>query len=238
MASRTPGRPRFYLVMAMVMLAVALTGFAKTFFAPLGQGRFEAPAFVFVHGGLFFTWMLLFVLQPLLIRRGAWRVHRALGVFGLALAAAMAISGVVVGVWVAGRDVATQGEFAISSLLGVCTAMVLFLCLVVAGVVLRKQPETHKRLMLLATIAVLWPAWFRFRHYFPDVPHPEIVFALLLADSLILVCMVRDKLVLGRVHPVYLWAGSLIIVDHVAEVALFDSPPWRIVAHALLGLLT
>ena len=238
LTSSTP-RPRFYIAMALFMLAVALTGFAGTFIAPLGQGRFEAPPIVFIHGGLFFTWVLLFVVQPSLIGRGAYGLHKALGVFGLCLAVAMAASGLGVGVWATTRDLAAGiGDVAVSTLVGTCTAMGLFLGLVIAGVAFRHRPETHKRLMLLATIAVLWPAWFRFRHYFPGVPHPEIVFAVVMADSLILICMLRDRLELGRIHPVYLWVGSFIIAEHVLEAALFDSPPWRLVAYGLYDLLS
>jgi hypothetical protein len=234
-----PARPtRFYIVMALVALAVALTGFAGTFFIPLGQGRFAAPPIIFIHGGLFFGWILLFVTQPSLIRAGHWRLHQKLGAVGGVIALAMAASGVAVGHYAAKRDLAAgAGEFASSSLVGVCTAMLMFLGLVAAGIAFRRRPEVHKRLMLLATIAVLWPAWFRFRHYFPAVPNPEIWFAVVAADSLILVCMIRDRLALGGVHPVYLWVGSGIIIEHAIEVVLFDSPPWRVVSHALMDLL-
>lgn len=48
----------------------------------------------------------------------------------------------------------------------------MFTGLVAAGLINRRRPEVHKRLMLLATLLILWPAWFRFRHFFPGVPRP------------------------------------------------------------------
>jgi hypothetical protein len=232
-------RPWFYVAMAGLCLGVALIGFAGTFFAPLAQGRFDAPAVIFVHGGLFFAWLILFVGQPSLIRVQAYSVHKIFGAAGAVMALAMAASGVGVGLFAAERDFAAGGgETAISSLLGVCTAMVMFVLLVGAGVAFRERPETHKRLMLLATLAVLWPAWFRFRHYFPMVPRPEFWFAVVAADSLIVACMIRDRLTLGRVHPVFLWVGSAIIADHLIEVLLFDNPAWRTAARALFDGLT
>lgn len=87
--------------------------------------------------------------------------------------------------------------------------------------------------MLLATIALLWPAWFRFRHYFPHVPNPEIVFAIIVADSLIIVAALRDRIVERRIHNVWLIGGALLIAEHIAEAILFDTPGWRAVAHAL-----
>ncbi len=236
-------RPWFYIVMAFVALVVALTGFTGTFFVPLAKGRFEAPPVVFVHGALFFAWILLFVIQPSLIRWWSYRPHKILGAVGVVLALAMAWSGVDVMMYAVKRDFAAGGgEEAILPILSTCIAMAVFLGLVLAGAMFRGKVETHKRLMLLATLVVLWPAWFRLRHYFPSLPGPDAWFAVVAADLLmvasILACMVRDRLVLGRIHPVYLWVGSAIIAKHALEWMLQDTPLWRTAAHAVFKLLS
>jgi hypothetical protein len=234
-----PARTRFYIVVALVVLSAAVVGFAKTFFWPLSQGRFHAPPVIFVHGALAFSWVLLFLVQPSLIRRGDYGLHTRLGGVGAVIAVALAVTGVAVGVYATQRDLAAGlGEPAVSNLVGVCTSLAMFLALVTAGVALRARPETHKRLMLLASVLVVWPAWFRFRHYFPGVPRPDIVFALLPLVALILLAMRRDRMVVGRVHPAYLWAGSGLIAEQIAEVALYDTTPWRAVAHAIYDSLT
>ena len=84
---------------------------------------------------------------------------------------------------------------------------------------------------------MIWPAWFRFRHLFPSVPHPEIWFALVLADAWIVVAMVYDRVVRGAIHPVLKWGGSAVIVEQSLEVLVFDSPPWRAAAHVVHGWL-
>lgn len=237
--SSGPARTRFYIVVALVVLAAAVVGFAKTFFWPLSQGRFHAPPVVFIHGALAFSWVSLFLIQPTLIRHGRYGTHTRLGAVGAVIAVALAATGLAMGVYATRKDLAAGlGEPAVSNIVGVCTSMAMFLGLVTAAVALRARPETHKRLMLLASVLVVWPAWFRFRHYFPAVPRPEIVFALLPLVVLILLAMLRDRIVLGRVHPVYLWAGSGLIVEQIAEVALYDTAPWRVVAHAIYDGLT
>lgn len=239
MTSGPERRTRFYIVVALVVLGAAVVGFAKTFFWPLSHGRFHAPPVIFIHGALAFSWVSLFLIQPSLIRRGSYGIHTRLGAVGAAIAVALAATGVAVGIYSTKKDLAAGlGEPAISNLVGVCTSMAMFLGLVAAAVVLRARPETHKRLMLLASVLVVWPAWFRFRHYFPDVPRPEIVFALLPLVALILLAMLRDRMVVGRVHPAYLWAGSGVIGEQVAEVAFYDTAPWRAVAHAIYDGLT
>ncbi len=234
-----PARTRFYIVVALIVLSAAVAGFAKTFFWPLSHGRFHAPPVVFIHGILAFSWVFLFVVQPSLIRHGCYGLHRRLGAVGAAIALALAATGLAVGIYATRKDLAAGlGEPAVSNLVGVCTSMATFLGLVTAAVALRARPETHKRLMLLASVLVVWPAWFRFRHYFPDVPRPEIVFALLPLVALILLAMLRDRMVVGRVHPAYLWAGSGLIGEQIAEAALYDTAPWRAVAHAIYDGLT
>src|SRR6185295_3188287 len=109
------------------------------------------------------------------------------------------------GVYVLKRDLARgDGQVAISSLVGTFTSPLVFALLVAVAIVYRRRPEYHKRLMLLAMIAIIWPAFFRFRHYFPSVAHPEVVFAFVLPNCMILIAMLWEKLMIGRVHVVYL----------------------------------
>ena len=225
---------RFYVGMAWLALAVALAGFLPTFFLPLARGAFSAPPVVYLHGALLFAWLVLFTTQTMLIRWQRPSAHRRTGYLAVVLVPCIVVSGIAVGVFAMKRDVAAGGgETAVSSLVGTVTALLLYAALVAAALWYRRRPDYHKRLMLLATLSILWPAWFRFRHYFPSVPHPEIVFAIVFPDSLILAAMIRDQLAVGRVHRVYVVAGLALIAEHVVEAILFDTPAWRVVAHRL-----
>jgi hypothetical protein len=136
------------------------------------------------------------------------------------------------------RDLANGGgDTAISSILGMVTTGLIFGSLVVAGYVYRKKSRVHKRLLLLATIFLLWPAWFRFRHYFPSVPRPDIWFGVVLSDSLIVLALIVDKYTYGKIHPTLLYVGLLIIIENFIEVLAFDSGPWRVIAKAIFGLI-
>jgi len=237
-AFRADRGSRFYVGMAWLALGVALVGFAPTFFLPLARGTFSAPWVVYAHGALLFAWLALFAAQAALVRGQRVSEHRRLGTLALALVPAIVVSGLAVGAFAMRRDAAAGGgEPAVSSIVGVVTALLIYAALVAAALALRGRTDVHKRLMLLATVAILWPATFRFRHFFPSVPHPEIVFAIALPDALVLVAMLRDRLVVGRVHPVYLLAGGALIAEHLTEAALFDTPGWRLLAHRLADLL-
>jgi len=234
-AGRSATRSRFFLYMALAFLAIAVTGFSTTFFLPLARGTFAAPPVVHVHGILLFSWIVFLIAQASLIQSRSVRVHRRLGWAGALLCAAIVVSGVMVGLFATHRDLAAGvGDLALGNFVNIVIEMILFGALVVAAVVLRRDSESHKRLLLLATISVLGPAWVRFRHFMPFIDNPFVVFSFV-ADSVLLVAIARDLVVLKRVHPVYLWAGGAMVMVHVIELAAIESAAWLRIARWLLG---
>lgn len=224
--------------MGALALFAVLVGFGRTYAAPMVQGTFTGPLILHIHGAFALAWVLLFIAQPLLIRRGAFSIHRSLGYVGVPLALAVAGTMVPAGLFATIRDdQAGMGPVAISSLLGVVTSSVLFVALVVAGVIARRDREAHPRWLLLATLLVIWPAWFRFRHWFPQIPNPELWFGVVLPMSWVVVAIIRDRFVRGAVHPVLLFAGTGLVLEQGFELAAFDTPLWRAVAQTLFEWL-
>lgn len=231
-------KPKFYLIMSFVGVLAVCLGFSKTFFIPAAEGTFDAPVIIHVHGAFAFAWVLLFVVQTTFIQKRKIKWHQKLGWLGIFVALGVLFTMIPAGMYVVKRDIQTEmGEMGYSSLLGVFTSGILFVALVMAGIAYRKKPEYHKRLMLLSLIIVLWPAWFRFRHFFPSIPHPEIWFAIVLAYSFILIAAIRDRIKYGRVHPVFLYVGTFIILEQTCELLAFDKPIWRETAKFLYNLL-
>lgn len=237
LTDRLPRRKsRYFLAASCIALIITLVGFFKTFILPFARGTFSAPAVVYVHGGFLFLWTVLLVTQSVLIRVRKLKIHRLLGFLSLGLVLGVIVSTFAVGVYVMRRDFALgMGQTALSSLVGTFTSPIIFGVLVTVAIVYRWRPELHKRLMLLAMVAIIWPAFFRFRHYFPTVAYPEFVFGLVLPQSMILAMMVWEKLSTGRVHAVYLTAGLGLITENFAEFYLFDSSGWRVLANWLAG---
>jgi hypothetical protein len=224
--------------MGAVALFAICVGFGRTYAAPLMRGTFAGPRILHVHGAFAVAWVLLFVAQPLLVRWRAMRTHRVLGYIGVPLALGIAVTMVPAGLYQAIRDTDAGGEpAATSSLLGVFTSAFLFVTLVAAGVLARRDREAHPRWLLLATLLVIWPAWFRFRHWFPQVQRPDIWFGVVLAMTWVVVAMIRDRVVRGAVHPVLLFAGGALILEQGFEVLAFDTPSWRAMAVALFAWL-
>ncbi len=229
----------YYLVLAITGLFAVLAGFAKTFIAPSIAGTFTAPTAVYLHGAFAFSWIILFFIQTLLIRSGNYRIHMNFGIAGIFIALGTAFTMLPVGMYAAHKELKLGlGDTAISGIVGSVTSAIMFLAIVTTGIFNRKNGEAHKRLMLLATLVVLWPAWFRFRHYFPGIARPDIWFAVVLADSWILISCIWDKQTNGRIHPVLKYVGIFIILEHTIEVIFFDSAGWRVIAKGIYQLLS
>jgi len=148
----------FFTIMSLVMLATVLFGFAHTYFL---AGMILAPlpsVLVHIHGAVFSTWILLFLIQTTLISVGKVRLHRTLGWVGAFLAAAMLVLGVLATYAEVRRGVTVPGftvpaHFATNDL-----EVILFAALVAWGIAMRYNPPIHKRLMLFATLSLMGPA--------------------------------------------------------------------------------
>jgi hypothetical protein len=235
--ARRPSRTQFFLWTAFAALAAAMIGFFTTFTRPVWRGEFHGPSVAYVHGAFVLSWLLLFLAQASLVKARSVARHRMLGWLGVAI-----VPGVVLTTWAMGvsalrRDLAAGGgEIAYSSLVGTFTSPMVFALLFVAAIAYRKRPDFHKRLMFLAMFAVMWPAFFRFRHYFPPIDHPEVWFGYVLAQVVpVGVAMLHDRFTLGRVHRVYLTFGLAMLAEAAIELMLFDTAAWRVVAHGLAG---
>jgi uncharacterized membrane protein len=227
----------FYLGFGLLALAAVFIGFSTTYYLPMMRRSFAAPLVVHLHGALSLAWVLLFIGQTLLVRNHQTALHRRLGQAGAPLAAAILVSGMGTALWATERDLATVPT-AVTNMVGTLTSLAIFTAFVVVGVVMRRKPDWHKRLMMLAAVVVLWPAFFRFRHLIPWVPRPDIWLALVLADLPIVVAAVRDRVVYGRVHPVWAIFGTALVLEQSLEVLIFETPLWRELGRAVYLLST
>ena len=227
----------FYLGFGLFAIAVVLIGFSTTYIIPMARRSFSAPWVVHLHGASAVGWVLLLILQARIVRTQRTPLHRRIGQASLPLALVIWATGIATATWAAKRDIAELGTAATSSLGGTATGLSLYLLLVIAAVVARRKPDWHKRLVILATVQVLWPAFFRLRHLLPMVPKPEISFALVLAYLPVLIAALRDRWRYGKIHPVWLFAAPALILEQSVEFAFFDQGMLRSFGKWLYALL-
>jgi hypothetical protein len=95
----------------------------------------------------------------------------------------------------------------------------------------RKKPEYHRRLIFIATCQLMGAAINRFDFMFN---HNLFLPAL---DCLVALGMLRDWMVDGRVHKVYLYAlPAMIVIQSLAIYTWRINPGWWAeITHAILG---
>lgn len=160
---RQQAKARFYVGMSVAAAMMVLVGFAPTFYLrgylPMRPDQPPLSALLLVHGLIGTAWIALFLGQSLLVASRRIQLHKRLGIVGGFLASALVIVGMMTAVDALRRDVGPFGIDPRTWFLGVPFAgTLLFGVLVAVALVKRRSPETHRRLMLLATITLLNPA--------------------------------------------------------------------------------
>lgn len=232
-----PAERRFYAGMAIAILAAVLVGFARTFFLRPLFPDYPSPSepIFYVHGALFVAWIALFVLQTSLVATGRTAVHRRVGPFGALLAASMVALGTVVALVAARRATGFTGvpvpplQFLTVPLFD----MALFALFAALAVARRRDPQTHKRLMLLATINLVGAAVARW----PGVLALGPLGFFGIADLFLVPLVAWDLRTRGKLHPVTLWGGVLIIASQPLRLLVGGTDGWLAFARWATGLL-
>jgi hypothetical protein len=225
--SRTK-RSSFYVGAGILALLIVLSGFSLTYISPLMSGTFEGRPLLHIHGAMFLTWILLFICQPLLVKLGYTKIHRKIGLPAFILAGCMVIVGVMVAISAArlNRD-GGSGIGGKAFLLIPLTDMVLFATFITISILNLKKSETHKRLMLLATVAIIPAAFGRLFGMF-DINN--ILVMMLMMESLVLAGITNDLIQRRKVHHVYIWGGAGMTLVHLFRFPLSGSAWWLSVA--------
>ena len=219
----------FFGGMAWASLLTLLVGFAPTYFVRSSALPALSP-FYHLHGALFTSWIVLFVVQTVLVARRRTDIHRRLGVAGAVLAFAVFVMGVAVAVETLRRGGGTHIAEPVAFLAIPLGDVITFAILVAAAVAYRRRTDAHKRLMLLATISVLTAAVAR---GLAQVNAGGPMGLFLGTDIFVLALILYDYASRGQVHPASLWGGLLIIVFKPLLFAASSTSAWLAFANTL-----
>ena len=217
------------------MLIVVFLGFAPTYYLDsFFDTKIEfrpMPGYLAIHAFILSMWFVGQIVQSTLIQTGRRTMHRKVGVIAAGLAAGVFITGIVVTVY----TIPHAEEFGITPRAGLIVLvmsntmnLLVFLTLVSLALYFRSKPQYHKRLMLIASIAIIGPAVSPFRalgqflgSLLPDsVPIPvPLLFWLVLIASIV----IYDLLDTGRIHRATLWGGGMKFAATAITLSLVNS---------------
>ena len=218
---RTGLRNPFFSVMSGLILLIVLSGFTPTLYLRPAFNPPPIPAYLFLHGIVLTSWFVWFFMQTLLIQSRRTALHRRLGVAGAALAVTVPFAGLMASAGVVGRVAAngidlnadarvlvglgvsgmTVARFLGGVVWGNLSSAVSFAVLAWTGLLLRRRPAAHKRLMLLATIAIVGPALARLSRFAIFGASEQGPFSTVVIFTLLGAVIAHDIVTTRRIHP-------------------------------------
>jgi len=224
----------FYFFMSLLIAAVVAYGFGQTVNPYLIHAAPPRPLLLWFHGAVFSSWVVFYIFQSALVRTHNVKLHRTLGWFGAGLASAMTALGIATAIVMKRFDLMHALEpdaaaFLIISLWDITAFTVAFWL----AMCWRRKPEYHRRLILVASCALSGAAFSRFP---ATIVNPT--YAYVWMDGLILLGVVRDVIVMRRIHPIYVRMLVLFVPVQifVMHTYLHASPWWMRISHAILGV--
>lgn len=221
-ARRANGR-KFYVTIALAAALIVAIGFGPTFYLKPLFGAPPLTALATLHGFLFTAWIFLLIVQTTLVAKGRTDIHRKLGIAGAVLAAAMVVIGLKTAIAFAARGMSPPGAPPALSFFAIpFFSITLFAIFVTLAIALRRDTATHKRLMVLATAAILGAAIARLP--FAAAGIPPVFFAI--TDLFLIAGIIHDWRTMGRVHTAYIWGGFLLVASQPFQLVILGTEPW------------
>ena len=213
----------FFAAMAFLVLVYVFIGFAHTYYLA-GVFHAKLPSLlVHVHGALFSCWLLLLIVQITLVSAGRLKWHMRLGIFGIILAGSMVLVGFATLIAVVRRHaVFPMGLDTLFA--GDVLQLSTFAVLIFWAFRARMDAPAHKRLVILATVALLGPALARWPFAF--VFSSDLVFFGIL-DTIPILLIVFDLWSLRKIHRVTILGTLLLLVMQFSMRPIGHSALWH-----------
>jgi hypothetical protein len=224
---------RLYLPATILVIVTALVGFWPTYFGPALKGRVHVPPLIHLHAVIYVTWLALFATQVILAATNRVKLHMQFGRWMMAYGVVVVIAGLMALAQAFGKRLATEDVFrAQRYLFGVLKDLVFFVPFLIAGWLYRREPEIHKRLMIVATTILVLPAVSRMS--FLGTPVPLWKFMLVWPIPVYLL-MVHDFYKKRIIHPVYLIGVAAMLTMRLI-LPLGSSHAWQSIAALITAL--
>lgn len=212
----------FHLVLALAITVSVYWGFTYTYISDMlaGDSASELPIAVHVHGISFLTWYALLAIQAVLVIARPMRLHRWLGYCSIPLAILMIATGLlVIGVRMDG-GLYGDDQFWSAFSLTILSNLVLFAAFYCFALLKRNRPDQHRRLIIVAAATGSGAAIFRIFATLIGPGFYAVPTGILATNLFLIAGAIGDKLILGKVHRVYLFAIPIAVVAEVALLGL------------------
>jgi hypothetical protein len=220
---------KIYVVWIGVVWAAILTGFGMDF--ARYQGELPPPPFILhAHAAVFVLWLGLVALQILWVEIRNLRWHIRLGWLTVGVSVLMVPLGLAAALVDQVRQV-THPDYAPQFLALEFEEMITFSVFMTAGVIFRRNPAAHKRLMILSAVAISDAGFARIWLIGIKTEIPGLFgwwLQYFWGIFLILVAMgAWDLWRRRRIHPTLLFGAAFLWTAEIIVTILNFSPRWH-----------
>ncbi len=194
------------------------------------------PKVIWVHAFVFTVWMFVLTAQVLLVLRDRVAWHRKFGWFAVFWACLMA----VLGPWaaIASMVVRPYGPLGPPFLAVNLVDIAGFLALLAWGIMLRKNPAAHRRMMILATVSLADPGFARFSSWLLPMHAPSVAVwycHLFYGNVLLVGLMAAWDWRRGRLMRSFVIGAAALLASEVAVAFLYPWGPWKAATTAFIA---
>jgi hypothetical protein len=212
----------FYVGMSAALLIIVLVGFSRTFYLREFFDVARIPGSVWLHGSLLTAWFVGALLQTVLVANHRIDIHRRLGwaIAGIGAAVLTVSTAVTLNMVPRRRAAGIERGLNGTSIIvwGDLSALLAFAVFLSAAILLRRRRETHKRLMLLASISLMQPAVSRISRWPLFAGVDNALFSVGGVLLLLLALVLYDVASRKRLHAATLLGGSFMMGLRIASI--------------------
>jgi len=232
-AGAPAARPVFFARTAWVMLAMVLSAFPVSYFAPAVTGSRPFHLTHHIHAALYFAWIGLYAWQAHLVATGRTGRHRELGLAGIAITALMLPLGVDTLIIAIQRRIHAGHPHPFDyAFFNVCDLGSFIILMTASIAAITRHLPWHRRFTYGAAICLVGPAisrWYSgpwFIHV-PDLPPLTDLAPNFTAELFLVALALFDRRTEGRVHPATWWMIGTLVPLNVASAFIAYSDWWR-----------
>ncbi len=221
----------FFVGMAVVFILITALGFVPQLIQ-IQASHIQLHWLTNVHGAVMTGWLLLFLTQSVLAARGKLKYHRQLGLLSIGLGALVWITMGTVTISALIRDNPPELDRQFATVALSLASVALFGLFFTWGILARRNPGVHKRLLVLAMLPLMSAGIDRIV-FLPGLGGVYFL-RFIYVDALLIPLVFYDFATVGRIHRMTVIGMLWLLAEQVAVGSAADSTRWHHFAYTAI----
>lgn len=220
----------------LAIFIIVVIGFFKSYFG-LIPDFINVDATMHFHGMVLTTWFGLLIVQPILIRKKQFQVHRLLGKSSYVLVPIIIYSMIIITKHMYVREGSTSmtEKERLADLFLPLSQMVAFAILYILAMINKKKTPFHLRYIIACSLVLLSPGLERIPIYWFGQPEQQsTLFAFVISDLILIGLIFYDKKNKTKKYNPFIISLSLLLVAHISYALIPMTDFWQTIGNKIV----